>query len=297
MKIPDTGSDEGTNSGSQTEAKPSRRDAPFHHVLMTRFNLATPGREFSIRTQPGWLEGRFDLFEQYCLPSVAAQTSHDFDWVIYFDIDTPQEFKDRIATLQKVFAFRAFYTPMFGRTGWQDSIRSEIAPRTPFLLTTRLDSDDALATTFFERLHTEIAVQGHAPGAYNFRNGLIRRGEAVYKMAHDSNPFFSFLEINDAAIRTAPGIHHMAIDETGPVVQIDGPPAWMQVVHDTNVSNRVRGARIVPDAAVTSHFPAAAVAGLQPPTFVERLHEAVMGPLRRLRDRLVALIPRKKGAM
>lgn len=301
MSAPDTASDTApdtvSHTGSQIDPTAYSRDLPFHHVLMTRFNLATPGREFSIRTQPGWLEGRFDLFERYCLPSVAAQSSRDFEWIIYFDIDTPQVFKDRITTLQKVFPFRAFYTPMFGQTGWQDSIRSEIAPTTPLLLTTRLDSDDALANTFFERLHAEIEAGGQSSGIYNFRQGLIRRGEAVYKMVHDSNPFFSVLEPNDAAIRTAPGIHHMAIHEAGAVVQIEGAPAWMQVVHETNVSNRVRGWRMVPDASLRAHFPTAAVEGLKPPSLTERALEAVMGPVRRGRDRIVALIPRKKGAM
>jgi hypothetical protein len=29
-----------------------------------------------------------------------------------------------------------------------------------------------------------------------------------------------------------------------PVTEIEGPPAWLQVVHGTNVSNRIRGTRV-----------------------------------------------------
>ena len=32
-----------------------------------------------------------------------------------------------------------------------------------------------------------------------------------------------------------------------PVVQLDGPPAWLQVVHGSNVSNRVRGRIVSPN--------------------------------------------------
>lgn len=278
-------------------AQKSQGEAPFRHVLMTRFNLATPGREFSIRTQPGWLEGRFELFERYCLPSVAAQTRRAFDWIIYFDVDTPQVFKDRIVALQEVFPFRAYYTPLFPETGWRDSIRSELDPQEGLLLTTRLDSDDALAVDFFERLHAEIAAKGHAPGAYNFQQGLIRSGPAMYQMAHDCNPFFSYLEPNAGDFRTAPSIHHMRIADAGPVFQIAGAPAWMQVIHDTNVSNKVRGWRVAPSPALEASFPPETVAGLAPLSLVERVSEAVLGPARALRDALVAMIPRKKGPL
>ncbi len=51
----------------------------FTHLILTRFNLATPGRESAIRNRPGWLAERFDLFERICLPSVASQTCRDFN--------------------------------------------------------------------------------------------------------------------------------------------------------------------------------------------------------------------------
>ena len=31
----------------------------FAHVVTTRFNLATPGRESAFRNRPGWLAERF----------------------------------------------------------------------------------------------------------------------------------------------------------------------------------------------------------------------------------------------
>ncbi|MBY8850425.1 putative rhamnosyl transferase, partial [Saccharothrix sp. MB29] len=67
------------------------------HVVLTRFNLPSVGAESVVRAQEGWLTKRVGLFERYCLPSVAAQTSSDFRWLIYFDPESPQWLKDRIA--------------------------------------------------------------------------------------------------------------------------------------------------------------------------------------------------------
>ncbi|MGY6410416.1 MAG: glycosyltransferase [Alkalilacustris sp.] len=256
----------------------------FTHILMTRFNLATPGRELAIRTQPGWLAGRFELFERYCLPSVAAQRTRDFHWIILFDIDTPQPFKDRIEALRAVFPFTPYYTPMFPESGWPDSVRQSFDLDRPLLLTTRLDNDDALAADFVERLHRAVTDAGCAPGAYNFRHGLIRRGDALYLLRHDRNAFFSWLEPVGPDMRTAPSIAHMRLFEAGPVRQIDGRPAWLQIVHGTNVSNKVRGRR-VPGAAFADIFGGAALAGVSEPSAVTRwLDAGLLAPVRALRD-------------
>jgi len=262
----------------------------FTHILMTRFNLATPGRELAIRTQPGWLEGRFELFERYCLPAVAGQDNRDFQWIIYFDKDTPDAFKARIDTLRGIFPFVPYYTGLFPAEGWRNSINETFAPSTDYVLTTRLDNDDALAPDFTARLHEAVQTHGMAEGSYNFPNGMILRDGAVYAISHDSNPFFSFLEPAGPALCTAPNIHHMKIAEKGPVMQINAPPVWMQIVHETNVSNRVRGRRVVPDTAQArfSTMPPEAFAPASSGALL--LDNLVMAPARDLRDRVAGLL-------
>src|SRR5579871_5907063 len=83
------------------------------HFLLTRFNVAAPGREQAIRLRPGWLAGRFDLFRKYCLPSVAGQTRQDFEWLVFFDDQTPEEYRCVISELQTAYAFRAEFTAFF----------------------------------------------------------------------------------------------------------------------------------------------------------------------------------------
>lgn len=55
----------------------------FEHLIITRFNLnlyARDKHDAPTRTER-WLEHRFEIFERYCLPSVAAQTNPNFRWL------------------------------------------------------------------------------------------------------------------------------------------------------------------------------------------------------------------------
>ncbi len=268
----------------------------FEHFVMTRFNIASPGREEAIRTQPGWLDGRFDLFERFCLPSVLAQTSRAFRWIIYFDRDTPEPYRQRIGQLSRDGAFVPYFTPLFPADGWRRSLIETFAPKADLVLTTRLDNDDALARDFVARLHDAVRTRGHAVGSYNFEWGLVRQGAALYRIRHRCNAFFSRLERNRPDLRPAPSIQHMRIGEMGAVFQIGGEPAWMQVIHDTNVSNRIRGSR-VSDPALAARFAGAAAEGLAPVSPARALAEnATLGTIRRLRDGLSTAVQRMRRA-
>lgn len=64
----------------------------FEHLIITRFNLnlyARDKHDAPTRTER-WLAHRFEVFERYCLPSVAAQTNPNFRWLCLFDAATPR---------------------------------------------------------------------------------------------------------------------------------------------------------------------------------------------------------------
>lgn len=267
-----------------------RAGTDFTQVIMTRFNLAMPQRN-AIRQRPGWLEGRFDLFERYCLPSVASQTVGDFHWVIYFDIDTPAPFRARIEECRKVFPFIAHFTPHFGAEGWPRSLREILGPpSTRWLVTSRLDNDDALAIDHVERLHTAMAEKPPVRGSINFRKGLLLGGDRVYELDHLSNAFAHHVEPWDDKAVTCRTVNHLKLAEFGPVRQIGGPPAWLQVVHGGNVSNKVRGRRIS-GAEARGLFPDSVLGPLRPVSAVELGAEnLVLAPLRNARDTVAALL-------
>lgn len=268
----------------------------FLHVVMTRFNMATPGAEQAIRLKPGWLDGRFALFERYCLPSIAAQTAEreSFHWMVFFDEATPAEFRARIERARAVFPFVAFFTPIFPAEGWPRAIAETFGPEpAPWLLTTRFDSDDALAADHVARLHGALETRAPERASWNLTNGFVIEEGRVYRHAHRSNAFASWLEPWQGA-RTCMSINHMRMAEHGPVHQIGGPAAWLQVVHGGNVSNKVRGRR-VDGALARGRFPDAVLGPLRPASRAEiALENAVLTPLRAARDAAIGLVRGRK---
>ncbi|MGP5220320.1 glycosyltransferase [Arthrobacter rhombi] len=256
------------------------------HVLLTRFNLPTLGAESTIRAKEGWLRDRVGLFERYCLPSVVTQTNPNFQWIIYFDPASPEwlrEYIERWQTDERIH-------PIFRESVSHEELVNDLAmvtgARGDTLLTTNLDNDDGLASDFVARL------QGAAPK--NFRaavylvNGVIRRDHELYLREDRNNAFCSVREPWEGALGCWADWHnrlgrHMEVEE------IAGRPAWLQVIHDSNVSNRVRGRRV--DAAGHLSIFGRLLDGIESPSRWSTIQDLVVGrPLRSIRDgfRLVA---------
>lgn len=267
----------------------------LHHTLISRFNLATAGREVGFRTRPGWLEERYALFERYCLPSVAAQTCQDFDWIVFFDDQTPEWARERNARLQAVRPFHALYTPLFDNGGWARAVRAVAGPPVPgrLLVTSNLDNDDALGFDYVERV--QRVAGAHFSGsrfAVNLPDGYVLADRALYAHRHLQNAFTNLVEPDDEAFATTMTIRHMELYDHVPVVQAEGAAGWLQVVHGGNVSNRIRGRRVGGEEALRQ-FPREVLGEIAEPSLPARLFEAALAaPLRALRDRAFALARR-----
>lgn len=267
----------------------------LHHTLITRFNLATPGREIAFRTRPGWLEERFALFERYCLPSVAAQSCQSFDWILFFDDGTPLWAREAATRLQAVRPFHALYTPLFGNDGWAQAVRAVAGPPQPgrLLVTSNLDNDDALAFDYVERVQKAARESArHGRFAVNVPEGCVLSDGALFAHKHLHSAFTNLVEPDDEGFATTMTIRHMELFDHVPVVQAQGPAGWLQVVHGGNVSNRVRGRRIGPKEA-GRQFPQSVLGAIATPSLPVRLAEAlVLAPLRGARDHAFAFARR-----
>ena len=265
----------------------------YTHAIMTRFNVERPKRHDPIRLDPDWLAGRFELFEKYCLPSVAAQTAGGFTWIVYFDAATPEPLKARIEACRRIFPFVAYFAGGISAEFWPRSLAETLGGegRTPAILTTRFDNDDALAADHVARLQAAVSGQG-APGrgSWNFPEGFVLEGGKLYALTHEANAFASWLEPWDARTRTAISINHLKMTRVGPVTQVGGGPGWLQVVHGGNVSNKVRGRRVAPGGGA-GRFPASALADLRPASGAEiALENLILTPVRSARDTLVSMV-------
>lgn len=220
----------------------------FDHFFSTWFNVRFTDHDRGLDLD--WLAHRFRLFEDFCYPSMRAQTEQDFRWLVFFDPRTPEPFRERIERFAEWPCFRPVFVDYWTYDVMREEMRALRTPGATHLITTRLDNDDALARDYVERLHA--LFRGQAFEFVNFEEGLVWHDGRVYAQRHRSSSFANLIErvdpLDPEQPRTVLSIDHMSIAGSGAVKQVRGAPAWMLVVHDRNLMNRVSGIRCSADA-------------------------------------------------
>jgi hypothetical protein len=188
-----------------------------------------------------WLDDRLRLFEAYCLPSVAAQSDQNFTWYLYFDDSTPRKYLERVAAAiarrDNIFIKRCALWE--GSTLVNDLVAG-LDEHTRWVITTRLDNDDGLQRDFVSMLHAAVEEKTEF---LNFPRGIIWYSGKCYAYRHPSNAFLSMVEPADSP-RTVWLVPHEKAARIAPVRQLSQTPAFLQVIHGNNVSNKPRGTRI-----------------------------------------------------
>ena len=221
------------------------------HVLLTRFNLPSQGFESLVRSKEGWLRNRIALFERYCIPSVQAQSSQTFHWIIYFDPESPEWLKRRIQRHVDDKLYTPIFRPSVSVAELVGDIRNVTGGQAERLITTNLDNDDALAVGFVERLQRSAPQAGRT--AIYLAHGLIKSEPHLYLRRDRINAFASVAE-DSTSPSTCWSDWHTLLGKSMPTLELYEEPGWLQVVHGRNVSNRVRG-RLVSPAGYTQLFP------------------------------------------
>lgn len=235
-----------------------RRGAPwrrfgevFDHFLLTRFSAvlmpkAPPADE-------AWLRYRLGFFYDACLPSVRSQRdAAPFTWLVLFDDRCSDEFRADVIDLAA-----GVFTPLWTHDAFRrDTFAAPVAARAsaPHLITTRLDSDDALAVDHLATVQAQF--EGQERLFVNFPRGIqIDRSGAVYRSDIASSPFLSLIERREPGRlpETVYVAKHARARGHAAVRQVRAPVMWAQVVHGANVSNIVNGVRVAP-AVVAERF-------------------------------------------
>lgn len=269
-----------TRAGLIPMDSPNNEEPGIDHVLVTRFNLPTAGSESLIRAQDGWLQDRVELFERYTVPSVRAQSTNRFRWIVYFDPESPDWLIERLAPL----VADGVFAPLYRETvAWHDvatDAREITGGRRVMLLTTNLDNDDAIAIDFVERLQHMVRV-GKREALY-LGTGLILSGGTAFLRFDPENAFCSVAEPWDGAVTAWRDWHNLLHNHM--TLRIErGRPAWLQVVHGRNVSNRVRG-HLVDPSEYRRLFPGL-LDHMSIPGFAELLIDrGIRVPLREVRE-------------
>ncbi|MFK5983394.1 MAG: glycosyltransferase, partial [Flavobacteriaceae bacterium] len=217
----------------------------FKHFLITRFNLKKTDWKTNKNNKPiltnEWHKNRFQLFKNYCFPSVASQTNKNFDWIVYFDTSTPIEFREIITSLQNEMSN---FIPIFidGMTQFLPSIKEYIKDfDEEFIITTGIDNDDCISKHFIDKIQNKFDKQEFM--LLDFVDGYTIQTQSEIKIGkklHQYNPFISLFEKNDNP-KTIKNVSHRNWKKEKNIVQIRDIRIWSSVIHHENKVNEFTG--------------------------------------------------------
>jgi len=215
----------------------------FNHYLITRFNLRWEkwdAKKKDKNIDPSkWLEHRIELFTNFCLPSVVAQVNKNFKWLIFFDISTPNTYKDYLETLLGKYSFiKYFYIDGISEfvPSIQDFIKRD-AKDIPYIITSRIDNDDCISKFYIQQIQDHFNEQERT--IIDCIKGFTLQLKPCYmlgKKDHIFNPFISLIEKNDKPT-TVWGKRHAHWKKEKHILQIRDSRLWLSLIHNENLSN------------------------------------------------------------
>ncbi len=214
----------------------------FQHFLITSFNvdLNLKPREQILELE--YLTKRFQIFEKICYPSVLLQTNQSFQWLCFFDRETPRIIQEKIARLAQWHNFVPIYTDPVTEDChiFSETIQSYLVADTKFVITTNLDNDDAIGKYFIQTIQNNF--YGQEFEFINFPFGYMLRKDGLFLREFLSSPFLSLVEKAKYPV-TCKIIEHqkiLKISKQGvPLRQVITQPIWLQLVHDSNLVNNL----------------------------------------------------------
>lgn len=225
-----------------------KKEANYKHFVITRFNiranygcaLKNPDHNPMKRIlEEDYLKERFLIFEKYTLPSLKQQTNQNFTWLILFHKDTPDRFKKRIEELKKDFDFVDLY---FGEeenfsfseycTAYKENMK--------YAITSRIDNDDMFSNQYIDEIQ-KYANHNLQECILSFSMGrkYDMISKKIYNCEQKDNHFLSMIGTKEKCILQ---YNHTKIFDSGEkVVLLDSKhPMWTEIIHDSNVTNRIK---------------------------------------------------------
>ncbi|MDT0687444.1 glycosyltransferase [Autumnicola psychrophila] len=218
------------------------------HFLCTRFNLRNENwvrtKKGEVVLTPEWLSQRYKIFMDYCVPSVINQTNRNFTWLIFFDIHTPQDFKNSINNFASdTKAFQPLYID--GVKNLQSALKNHIIGSIDewdsSVITSRLDNDDALHKDFIDTIQN--LAQGQKRVIIDVIRGYqMNTGKQPFEIRKHFkyyNPFISLVE----SVENLKGVYsrdHYKWSSEKNIIAYRGERLWLEIVHERNMINDVK---------------------------------------------------------
>lgn len=223
----------------------------FSHFIITRFNIKAKDWQLDknkvILNDDTWLIDRINLFETFCLASMIAQVEKQFNWLVYFDINSPEFLKEKIKKWQNecsnLYPIFVQNYEDFLAFDIENSIKNFLDADKSFIITTRIDNDDAFHQDAIKLIQNSFKPIDKC--IIDILSGycLSLEKKILFKRNYISNPFVSYIEdvTKSSKIESVMKEGHPAWEGKVPFITKYSKPMWIQVIHEKNVSNTIKG--------------------------------------------------------
>ncbi|WP_026970214.1 glycosyltransferase [Algoriphagus terrigena] len=216
----------------------------YKHFLITRLNVFYKKKMPQYGYDPEeWLIGRIKIFKDYCFPSVANQSTKNFQWIFYIDSETPEEIRIDLESLFNPYPNFHLISHKFLDFAIFRFLEEDIfniAERNfDYLITTRLDTDDMLHIKFLQEIQSQFKGSDYLP--INFNNGYVYDifSGVTAKVSHKFNPFMSLISKVEDGIPVKTIFHrmHHEFQNDPQVNKINTQvPMWCMTINEYNYS-------------------------------------------------------------
>jgi hypothetical protein len=182
-----------------------------------------------------WLKYRWKLFTTFTVPSMLGQSQTDFDWVILCHPKSPSWFKSITKTLEVPIRIHfEFDSPTPTIPGLND-------PNLDAVLTTNLDSDDAINRCYLERVRSFFEAEPFKYELFEIEDGYKYdySCQRIAPWQWKSSPFSTRVNFGpNIDPFDFGGAHDKHYGKYKNVEISRGDPLFLQVVHDKNNATR-----------------------------------------------------------
>lgn len=220
-------------------------DFDFHHYIVIRYNVPCGFAPDGRNLDPVWLAKRLELFANFTIPSLALQAPERLSVALIMDLNTSrQEVGDVVAQLRRLPC--EWFVLYSGAASWEPNLTDNLKDlRHGYIITTRLDSDDALSSGYVSLVNNVARVYTptdhlfvSATTGYSYTVGT----EELRLFTNPGGPFVSLIEpVTDKLQTVYCGNHREIRDGKNNLELAPAMPMWLQVDHGDNVSNRAFG--------------------------------------------------------
>ena len=188
-----------------------------------------------------------------------SQTNQNFEWWVYFDSTTKEEFRQLNSSLNISYPnFKPKYETSYD--DFEKHMPREIDDHLndqniAWLITTRLDNDDVFAVDTIDLIQNAFSKDDMV--LLEIPTGLtldVRKRVRLRKVSRLGNPFISLVE-NSLPSKMVKGVYHKQHNQwkNVKIKVVSDQTQWIQIIHENNVLNRAIGEEVF-HSVITKRF-------------------------------------------